>query len=120
MRSRFRAAVAAPVVAAAAAAVAISLATDTTVASNAAPRIPTPESAFGFTPCQDYKLAQYTRVSSAFPLLDNASDRMRARNLGETSEGRDQVMGIISAPENLTPGNLAKYQHSANRRAQAR
>ena len=67
MRSRFRAALAAPVVAAAAAAVAVSLHADTTVASNAAPTIPTPQSAFGFTPCQDYKLANYTQISGVLP-----------------------------------------------------
>jgi len=120
MRSRFRAALAAPVVAAAAAAVAVSLSADTTVASNAAPTIPTPQSAFGFTPCQDYKLANYTQISSYFHQLDNASDRMQVVSLGQTSEGRDQVMGIVSAPENLSPANLAKYQDIANRLAHAR
>ena len=70
MRSRFRAALAAPVVAAAAAAVAVSLHADTTVASNAAQKIPTPESAFGFTPCQDYKLADYTQISNYFHQLN--------------------------------------------------
>ena len=111
---------AAPVVAAAAAAVAVSLSADTTVASNAAPTIPTPQSAFGFTPCQDYKLANYTQISSYFHQLDNASDRMQVVSLGQTSEGRDQVMGIVSAPENLSPANLAKYQDIANRLAHAR
>ena len=45
---------------------------------------------------------------------------MQVVSLGQTSEGRDQVMGIVSAPENLKPGNLAKYQDIANRLAHAR
>ncbi len=62
-----------------------------------------------------------TRRSAAyFHQLDNASDRMQVVSLGQTSEGRDQVMGIVSAPENLTPANLAKYQDIANRLAHAR
>ena len=122
MRSRFRAAMAAPVVAAAAAAVVVSLSADTTVASNAAPTIPTPESAFGFTPCQDYKLANYTQISSYFHQLDNASDRMQVVSLGQTSEGRDQIMGIVSAPENLTPGEprqVPGHRQPARPRARA-
>jgi hypothetical protein len=120
MRSRFRVAMAAPVVAAAAAAVAVAVSADSSVASNAAITIPTPQSAFGFAPCADYKLANYTQISGYFHQLDNASDRMQVVSMGQTSEGRDELMGIISAPENLTPENLAKYQSIANRLAHAR
>jgi Zinc carboxypeptidase len=120
MRRRVRAAFAAPLVAAAAAAIAVAASPGTGVASDAQGPPPTPESAFGFAPCTDYKLANYTQIKSYFERLDDASDNMQLVNVGKTSEGRDQIMAIVSAPENLTPANLDKYRGIAERLAHAR
>jgi hypothetical protein len=120
MTRRLKAALAAPIAAAVAAAVGISLSPDATRASDAAQKVPTPESAFGFAPCTDYKLANYTQISSYFQQLDNTSDKLKLINTGKTSEGRDQIMAIVSAPENLSPANLDKYRGIADRLAHAR
>ncbi|WP_051323818.1 M14 family metallopeptidase [Candidatus Solirubrobacter pratensis] len=120
MTRRLKAAFAVPLVGAVAVAIGVSLSPDTTVASSAAQTVPTPESVFGFAPCTDYKLANYTQISSYFQKLDNTSDRLKLINAGKTSEGRDQIMAIVSAPENLTPGNLEKYRGIADRLAHAR
>src|SRR6476469_8357516 len=65
--------------------------------------IPTPESVLGWKPCTDYKLSNYTQLTNYFQQLDQASSRLQMVNIGKTSEGRDQYMGIISSPDNLTP-----------------
>jgi hypothetical protein len=120
MTRRLKVVLAAPVLGAAAAAIGITMTPATTVASNAPPTVPTPASAFGFAPCADYKLANYTQISSYFQQLDNTSDKLKLVNVGKTSEGRDQIMAIVSAPENLTPANLEKYRGIADRLAHAR
>ncbi|WP_161632163.1 M14 family metallopeptidase [Nakamurella lactea] len=82
--------------------------------------VPTPESVLGWKPCTDYKLSNYTELTNYFQQLDNASSRMKMVNIGKTSEGRDQYMGLISAPENLTPENLEKYRQISERLSQAK
>jgi hypothetical protein len=42
--------------------------------TQSAARLPAPESVFGFTPCADYKLANYEQISTYFQKLDQASD----------------------------------------------
>ena len=82
--------------------------------------LPAPESVFGFTPCADYKLANYEQISTYFHKLDQASDRMKLINIGKTSEGRDQLMAVVSSPENLTQNNLDRYRNISERLAHAR
>ncbi len=72
--------------------------------------IPPPASVIGWKPCADYKLANYEQIADYFQVLDKASDRMKVVDLGKTSEGRDQIMAIVSSPDNLKPANLARYQ----------
>ena len=55
-----------------------------------------------------------------FSQLDNTSDRLKLVNVGKTAEGRDQIMGIVSDPANLTPDALAKYKDIAAKLAHAR
>ncbi|NYH92022.1 M14 family zinc carboxypeptidase [Actinopolymorpha rutila] len=82
--------------------------------------LPTPASVLGFEPCTDYKLATYEQITDYFGALDKASDRLQMMSIGKTSEGRDQVLGIVSTPDNLTPDNLKKYRGIAERLAHAR
>jgi hypothetical protein len=82
--------------------------------------LPTPASVLGFAPCTDYKLANYEQITDYFSALDKSSDRMQMMSIGKTSEGRDQVLGIVSSPENLQPKNLKKYQDIAERLAHSR
>jgi len=64
--------------------------------------IPTPRSVIGWEPCADYKLATYEQIEDYFRQLAAAAPaRMRLVDIGATTEGRRQVMGIISSEQNL-------------------
>ncbi|SDS78286.1 Zinc carboxypeptidase [Jiangella sp. DSM 45060] len=85
--------------------------------ATAQPPLPTPESVIGWAPCADYRLATYESVTDYFRTLDAASDRMRLIDVGTTTEGREQVMAIISSEENLE--NVEEYREIAERLARA-
>src|SRR5271170_2904306 len=70
--------------------------------------IPTPHEHFGFTPGDDYKLADYSQITSYFEKLSHASDRLRWVKFGDTSAGKPMYVAFISAPENLK--RLDEYQ----------
>ena len=58
-------------------------------------------------------LPNYTKFTEFVRLLDKESDRMTVQSIGKTAEGRDQLMAIITAPENHK--NLARYQDISRR-----
>jgi hypothetical protein len=66
-----------------------------------AQEIPTPKSHFGFSIGDNYQLATYTQAEAYFKKLAAASDRARYTVIGKTEEGRDQMMLIVSSPDNL-------------------
>ncbi len=63
--------------------------------------IPSPTEFLGFSPGEDYKLANYEEIVSYFQALDRLSSRLRLQELGQTTEGRPFYMAIISSSENL-------------------
>jgi len=63
--------------------------------------IPTPKSHFGFSIGDNYQLATYTQTEAYLKKIAAASDRARYTVIGKTEEGRDQLMLIISSPDNL-------------------
>ncbi len=63
--------------------------------------VPTPKEHFGFTPGDDYKLANFTEVSGYFQKLAGASDRIKLVEFGKSSEGRATYVAFISSAENL-------------------
>jgi len=63
--------------------------------------LPTPEQALGFSIGSDYNLATYTQLHHYWEQLAAASPRMVLDTIGQTAEGRPQVMAIISSPANL-------------------
>jgi len=63
--------------------------------------VPTPAEHFGYTPGDDYKLADTTEIFAYFQKLAAASDRIRLVEFGRSSEGRPMYVAFISAPENL-------------------
>src|ERR1700682_1304033 len=63
--------------------------------------IPTPAEHLGFTPGDDYKLADYGQIVSYFQKLEKGSDRIRLREFGKTSLGKPIVAPLI-----LSGGNL--------------
>ncbi|MDP2391376.1 MAG: M14 family metallopeptidase, partial [Acidobacteriota bacterium] len=85
--------------------------------SPAAPRVTSPEQFFGHQIGADYVLPNYTKFTEFVKKLDTESDRMIVQSIGKTAEGRDQLMAIITSPENHR--NLAKYKDIARRLAQA-
>ncbi len=85
--------------------------------SPAAPKVTTPEQFFGHQIGADYVLPNYTKFTEFVKKLDTESDRMIVQSIGKTAEDRDQLMAIITSPENHR--NLAKYKDIARRLAQA-
>ncbi|GIF68448.1 peptidase [Asanoa ishikariensis] len=81
-------------------------------------RIPKPESVIGWTPCTDYKLATYEQIADYYRKLDAASDRMKLMEIGKTSEGRPQLMAVVSSEENLKDKNLKRYKDISVRLSQ--
>ncbi|HEX7118165.1 MAG TPA: M14 family metallopeptidase [Longimicrobiales bacterium] len=80
-------------------------------------RVTTPEEFFGHPIGADYVLPDYTQFTEYWRTLDAESDRMTVQSIGKTAEGRDQLMAIITSPENHA--NLARYQQIARRLARA-
>jgi len=86
-------------------------------AQTAAPKVTTPKAFFGHDIGADYVLPNYTKFTEYMRKLDAESDRMTVQSIGKTAEGRDQLMAIITSPENHK--HLAKYQDIARRLALA-
>src|SRR5687768_5574253 len=87
------------------------------VSSAVAQRVTTPEEHFGHKIGADYVLPNYTQYTAFVQKLDRESDRMTLHSIGKTAEGRDQLMAIITSPENHR--NLARYKEIAQRLARA-
>ena len=83
----------------------------------APPQVTSPESFFGHAIGADYVLPNYTKYTAFVHQLDKESDRMIVQSIGKTAEGRDQLMAIITSPENHK--QLAKYKDIARRLALA-
>ena len=93
--------------------------TSTQTATVDYPRLPvtTPREAYGFGIGDDYHLANYKQLAAYWTRLAGQSDRMKLVSIGKTTEGRDQLMAIVSTPANLK--NLDRYRDIAKRLSQA-
>jgi hypothetical protein len=80
-------------------------------------QITTPKEHFGFNLGDDYHLATYTQFESFVRKLADQSPRMVLEEMGQTSEGRTQLMAVITSPENHR--NLARYKEISRRLALA-
>jgi hypothetical protein len=63
--------------------------------------VPTPKEHLGFTPGDDYKLADWAQISGYFQKLAAASDRIRLVEFGRTALGKPMYVAFLSSPENL-------------------
>src|SRR4026208_1627602 len=81
----------------------------------AAPKVTSPEQFFGHPIGADYVLPNYTKFTEYVKKLDAESDRMIVQSIGKTAEGRDQLMAIITAPENFK--KLDRYKEISRRLA---
>jgi hypothetical protein len=77
--------------------------------------VPAPKEHFGFTPGDDYKLADYTQIRSYFQKLAESSDRIRLVDFGRTSNGKPMLLAFISSAENLK--ELERYREISRRLA---
>lgn len=80
-------------------------------------RVTTPEEQFGHPIGADYVLPDYDDFVAYWKKLDAESDRIKVVSIGKTAEGRDQLMAIVTSPENHR--NLEKYRQIARRLALA-
>ena len=83
----------------------------------APPRVTTPAQEFGHNFGDDYFLTNYKQLAAYWQKLDRESDRMTLQPIGKTSEGREQLMAIVTSPENHR--NLARYREISRRLALA-
>lgn len=60
-----------------------------------------PKDHFGFTPGDDYKLADFEQVASYFHKLAKESPRIRVEEFGKSAEGRPMLVAFISSEANL-------------------
>ncbi len=88
-----------------------------TATLHAQSRITTPREAFGANFGDDYFLANYRQISDYWRTLEQQSPRIKVQVMGKTAEGRDQLMAIVTSPENHK--NLEKYRRIAERLAKA-
>ncbi len=80
-------------------------------------RVTTPQQQWGHEIGDDYWLMNYRQLHDYWIKLAGESDRMVLDTIGTTSEGRPQIMAIISAPENIE--HLDRYRTIARRMAKA-
>ncbi len=87
------------------------------VAPLAAQDLTSPEAFFGHPIGADYVLPNYTELGEYWAILARQSPRMTLQSIGKTAEGRDQLMAIVTSPENHA--NLDRYREIAARLARA-
>tara|TARA_Y100000590_G_scaffold466934_2_gene643944 strand:- start:2338 stop:5058 length:2721 start_codon:yes stop_codon:yes gene_type:complete len=80
--------------------------------------VTSPEKQFGHEIGSDYQLPNYTDLYEYWQKLANESDRMSIHDIGLTSEGRPQVMAIITSPKNRP--HLDRYREISRRLAKAK
>ncbi len=79
--------------------------------------ITTPKQQFSHDIGEDYFLATYTQLIEYWKKLATETDRMKLVTIGKTAEGRDQLMAIITSPENMK--KLDRYREISSRLAHA-
>jgi hypothetical protein len=74
--------------------------------------VPSPADHLGRPVGTDFRLADWTEVSEYYAKLDAASDRVLVEKIGQTTEGRDFLLSIISSEENMAQLDaLRAYAH---------
>ncbi|MDQ6612195.1 MAG: peptidase, partial [Gemmatimonadota bacterium] len=81
-------------------------------------KITSPKEFFGHEIGADYELPNYTKTHEYFiRVAKDAPDRVKLDTIGYTSEGRPQIMAIVTSPENMK--NLARYKEISRKLALA-
>ncbi|MDX2152257.1 MAG: M14 family metallopeptidase [Bryobacteraceae bacterium] len=63
--------------------------------------VPTPKDHFGYTPGDDFRLADHGEILGYFDKLAKASDRIRVVPFGKSANGRPMVVAFLSDAANL-------------------
>lgn len=79
--------------------------------------VTTPQEFFGHEIGADYQLPNYTQLSEYWGILAKESPRMEVVEIGKSTEGRRQLMAIVTSPENHR--NLQRYKEISSRMALA-
>lgn len=77
--------------------------------------VTSPKEFFGHEVGADYYLSNYQQMYAYWKKLDEESDRMQLKVIGKTSEGRDQIMAIVTSPANFK--KLEEYRLISKRLA---
>jgi hypothetical protein len=80
-------------------------------------QVTTPMEELGVNIGDDYHLFTYTQFEAYWRKLAEESPRMILEEIGQTAEGRTQLMAIITSPENHR--NLARYKEISHRLSSA-
>jgi zinc carboxypeptidase len=78
-------------------------------------QVPTPKDHLGYTPGDDYKLADYADVSGYFRKLAQASRRIVLEDFGRSANGKPMLVAYISSEENLK--QLSRWKETNRRLA---
>jgi hypothetical protein len=100
---------------------ALPLLTTTAVAADApttTAQVTDPATIMKAEPGSDYFLANYTQTTEWLKRIATESDRMKLLSIGQTAEGREQYMAIVSSPGNIK--NLEHYRDIAKKLALAK
>ncbi len=63
--------------------------------------IPPPEKFFGFVPGSDRNLFNYEKLIDYLEIVDQGSERMEIRKVGESPMGKPMYIAFISSPQNI-------------------
>ena len=77
-----------------------------------------PKEHLGFEVGEDRKLADWPQVAEYFQALDKASDRVRTKEIGKTTEGNPLLVATISSPKNIA--ELRQYRAMQSKLADPR
>ena len=77
------------------------------------PDITTPKESIGFNMGDDYCLANNVQLEKYWRTLERESDRMKLEVIGESEEGRDMLMAIVTSPKNHQ--RLEHYRQTSKR-----
>ena len=77
--------------------------------------VPSPRDVLGFEPGDDYTLADFRQLRAYFQRLDAASDRVQLEIAGQSTEGNEMLVAIISSEANLA--RLGHYRDISRRLA---
>ena len=79
--------------------------------------VTTPKEQFNSNFGDDYFLANYKQICEYWRKREKESPCLKIQNMGKTAEGRDQLMVIVTSPENQR--QLQKYREISARLAKA-